>query len=136
MPDTSLAAPCGLYCGACSDLLLDQVCHGCGCGCDQCAAEPHHEVCAIYRCCVLEKGLVACAECEELPCTRVIQFAYDPIWRTHRPIIENLRRMRRIGADAWLTEQAAYWADQRRLERWLDLHRECKAKHAQIYEET
>jgi hypothetical protein len=23
-----LAAPCGLYCGSCSELLLDETCHG------------------------------------------------------------------------------------------------------------
>ena len=133
MTEVSLAAPCGLYCSNCSHLLVEKVCHGCGCGCGQCAAEPHHDACAIYRCCVVEKGLATCAECEELPCTRIIQFAYDPIWRTHQPIIENLRRMQHIGLQAWLAEQEAYWADRRRLERWLQLHQECRTKYTQTY---
>ena len=127
-----LAAPCGLYCGSCSELLLDETCHGCGCDCGQCAAGPHRAACAIHRCCVTERRLENCAECDDFPCTRLIQFAYDPIWRTHLPILENLRRIQRIGVEAWLYEQEAYWADQRRLDRWLQLHGECKAKYQQV----
>lgn len=137
-----LAAPCGLYCGVCSDLVLDGVCHGCGCDCGQCAAGPHRRACDIYRCCVTERELETCAQCDGFPpvvvlqdncCTRIIQFAYDPIWRTHLPVLENLRRIRRIGVEAWLDEQEAYWADQRRRDRWLQLHKECGAKYEQIY---
>ena len=43
-----LAAPCGLYCGVCSEFLLDRTCHGCGCDCGQCAAGPHRRACDIY----------------------------------------------------------------------------------------
>ncbi|MCR4405542.1 MAG: DUF3795 domain-containing protein [Anaerolineae bacterium] len=126
-----LAAPCGLYCGSCTELLLDDTCHGCGCECGECAAGPHHNVCAIYHCCVIEKGLETCAGCDDFPCTQLIQFAYDPIWRTHLPVLENLRRIQRIGVEAWLDEQQAYWADRKRLDRWLQLHRECEAKYEQ-----
>ena len=131
-----LSAPCGLYCGVCSELLLDENCHGCGCECGQCAAGPHHAQCYIYRCCVSEKGLGICAECEDFPCTRVIQFAYDPIWRSHLPVLENLRRNRRIGVEAWIDEQEAYWADRRRLKRWLQLQRECRAKYRRTYRQS
>ena len=48
-------------------------------------------------------------------------------------VLENLRRIRRIGLEAWLDEQEAYWANQRRRDRWLQLHRECGAKYEQIY---
>ena len=135
MPDERRiqAAPCGLYCGNCSDLLLDKACHGCGCECGQCAAGPHRAACALYGCCITERGYESCAECDDCPCTRLIHFAYDPIWRTHLPILENLRRRQRIGVEAWLDEQVAYWANQRRLDRWLQLHRECKARYQQIY---
>jgi hypothetical protein len=49
------------------------------------------------------------------------------------PVLENLRRIRGIGVEAWLDEQEAYWGNQRRLDRWLQLHRECGAKYEQIY---
>jgi hypothetical protein len=65
---------------------------------------------------------------------RLIQFAFDPVWRTDRPVIENLGRVQRIGDEAWLGEQAAYWLDGRRLERWLQLHKQCKADYARMYE--
>ncbi len=135
MPDgrRKQAAPCGLYCGSCSELLLDKTCHGCVCECGQCAAGPHRTICTIYRCCIIERGLESCAECKDFPCTRLIQFAYDPIWRTHLPVLENLRRIRRIGVETWLDEQETYWTDQRRLDRWLQLHKECKAKYQQTY---
>ena len=135
MPDErrKQAAPCGLYCGSCSELLLDKTCHGCGCECGQCGAEPHRTICAIYRCCITERGYESCAECDDFPCTRIIQFAYDPIWRTHLPVLENLRRIRRIGVEAWLDEQETYWTDQRRLDRWLQLHKECRARYQQTY---
>jgi hypothetical protein len=123
-----LAAPCGLYCGNCTELLLDKACHGCGCDCGQCAAGPHHAACDIHHC-VSAKGLRTCAECDDLPCTLLIQFAYDPIWQSHLPVLESLRRIRRVGVDAWLGEQEAYWADRRRLEGWLQLQRECESRY-------
>lgn len=64
-----------------------------------------------------------------MPCTKLVQFAYDPIWRTHLPVIENLRRIRTIGADAWLSEQKEYWSDEKRLKRWLALYEECTEQY-------
>jgi hypothetical protein len=133
MPDArrKLAAPCGLYCGNCTNLLLDGACHGCGCSCGLCAAEAHRTSCPVFHCCAEERGLASCAECLDFPCTAIIQFAYDPIWRTHLPVLENLRRIRRVGVDGWLDEQEAYWANERRLERWIQLHLQCKTRHRQ-----
>ena len=34
-------------------------------------------------------------------------------------------RIKRIGVDAWVREQQSYWADERRLKRWLALYQEC-----------
>ena len=70
------------------------------------------------------------------------QFAYDPIWLTHLPVLENLRRIHRIDVEACLDEQEAFWAvaatschvmKRRRRDRWLQLHRECGAKYKQVY---
>jgi len=135
MPDerTTLAAPCGLYCGVCRNKLVAEVCHGCGCQCGECAAAAHRDACAVYRCCVGEQQLRSCADCDDFPCTRLIQFSCDPIWRTHRPILENLRRVRSIGVEAWLNEQEEYWADQVRQERWLRLASQCEAERREVY---
>jgi hypothetical protein len=127
MEGDALVGRCGLYCGICSDYLVTKVCHGCGCDCSSCAAHAHHERCQIYRC-AESRGYATCADCEDLPCTRLIQFACDPKWRTHLPVIENLRRIRKIGLESWLTEQAAYWEnDERHRRRWIALHRQCGA---------
>ena len=121
-----LAAPCGLYCAICGSNLATHECHGCGCDCGECAGAAHAAHCHIADC-VAGKGYATCAECEEMPCTYLTAFVFDPIWRTHLPVLEHLRRIRRIGVDAWVQEQGAYWADERRLKRWLALYEDCAA---------
>jgi len=81
--EKKLVAPCGLYCGACIDYLVYKNCHGCGCECGKCAASRHHKQCDIYKCCLEQKGLSACSECQELPCARLIRFCYNPVWLHH-----------------------------------------------------
>ena len=119
----SLAAPCGLYCGICLDH-MNAECHGCGCSCGQCAGKWHGERCLIAQC-VHSGKLESCAQCKDLPCTRLIQFAVDPVWRTHAPCIENLRRRREIGTKAWLEEQEAHWQDESLRKAWISLYEEC-----------
>ena len=121
-----LAPPCGLYCCICMDY-INKVCHGCGCTCGACAGQWHDRHCGIAQC-ARSRKLESCAQCDDLPCTTLIQFTVDPVWRTHAPCIENLRHRKKIGKDAWLAEQAAHWKDEKNLEAWLDLYRECSRK--------
>ena len=123
MVDVKLLAKCGLYCGICTDLLEEKCCLGCGCDCEQCAAHWHHQSCEISLC-VDEHGIETCADCPEFPCTKLILFANDPIWTTHRPVIENLRRIQVIGSARWLEEQAAYFSDPSKRKAWIWLHHE------------
>lgn len=122
-PGVSLAAPCGLYCGICGDRAKGE-CHGCGCDCGDCAGAAHAARCEIAQCAAGRK-LESCAECKDLACTRLIQFCHHPIWRTHSPVIDNLRRRKAIGTAAWLSEQQAHWADEERRRAWLALGHEC-----------
>jgi hypothetical protein len=124
-----LAGPCGLYCGICSDYASGE-CHGCGCECGGCAARYHHAECEIYRC-AQDRELASCAACDQLPCTALVQFAYDPVWLTHGPVIENLRRIRLIGPETWVEEQEAYWSDRQNAEKWNYLPK----KQAEAYKE-
>jgi hypothetical protein len=121
-----MAAPCGLYCGSCRDHLVNKYCHGCGCECGECAAVHHHKECAIFQCCVKQKGREACSQCGEFPCSKLIRFCYDPVWLTHLPVIENLRRQEAIGTEKWLAEQDDYWRDETRLQRYLWFQKECE----------
>lgn len=127
-----LATACGLYCGVCP-MFLDGKCHRCGCDCGNCLGKARNEQCGILRC-VRSRQLASCAECGELPCTRLIQFTVDPIWRTHAPCLENLRRRRQIGSAAWLAEQEAQFQDPQQRRRWLALFHECLHKHLEELE--
>jgi hypothetical protein len=50
------------------------------------------------RKCVMEKGLTWCYECEEFPCSKLIDFQLK--WQL--PIIDNLRMIKEIGVDKWV----------------------------------
>ena len=124
------AAPCGLYCGACSIYVagirgdskrLEQIaramaeylgrpvevkdlaCGGCLSGvialqCRDC----------VRRACALGKGLTHCAQCSDFPCQRIIDFNNDGM-RHHSEVLDNIRRQRLIGIDAWIEEQKERW---------------------------
>jgi hypothetical protein len=127
--DKTWAAPCGLYCGACIDNLTYKNCHGCDCKCGECAAAEHHKSCNIYQCCVEERKLNDCSGCADFPCTQLIHFCYSPIWQHHFPVIENLRRRRKIGTEEWLREQESFWRKYNwYLRAWLWLQRECEGR--------
>lgn len=134
--DNKLAAPCGLYCGACVDYLVYKKCHGCGCDCGECAASAHHRQCDIYNCCVKQRGHEACYECEEFPCSMLIQFCYNPVWLHHLPVLENLRRRKTIGTGRWLKEQKRTWSNEWYLKRWLWFQRECENRLKGSLEES
>ncbi len=133
--DKKLATPCGLYCGACIAYSVKD-CHGCGCNCGTCAAAEHHKRCEIYKCCVQKAHLEACCKCENFPCSILIRFCHDPVWRTHLTVIENLRRRRKIGNDKWLEEQEQAWKNRRYLYRWLWFQRECIKRRRESLKES
>ncbi len=133
--EEKLAAPCGLYCGACIDYLIYKSCHGCSCKCGKCDASKHHEQCDIYKCCVEQKGLQACSECENLPCTTLIRFCYNPVWLHHLPVIENLRRRKAIGTKDWGKEQSEAWKNEWYLRRWIWFQKECENRLKRCREE-
>jgi len=133
---SKLAAPCGLYCGVCIAYLVSKSCHGCGCTCGSCAASTHHNECEIYKCCVREANLEACCECEDFPCSLLIRFCNDPVWRTHLVVIENLRRRRKTGADGWLEEQEQTWKNRKDVRRWLWFQKECIDRRRESLKES
>lgn len=116
MPDDVLA-PCGLYCAVCLENIVQKACHSCGCDCGSCAGKAHFESCSIAQC-TAARGYATCAECEEMPCTELIYFAYGPFVIHHLPVIETLRRVRRVGQEKVLAELRAYFAEEDRRLRW------------------
>lgn len=109
---------CGLYCGACSSMLLsekeagdqrlaklkldyeDSACAGCAGG-----ANPDCE----FILCNQEHGSECCALCPEFPCQQITKFSQDE-WAHHIDVIDNLKRIKEIGVDAWLKEQREKWS--------------------------
>ena len=110
MVDINLAAPCGLYCGTCRQYLvkkknqfeqrgLKQGCDGCRIRFKKCAF--------IRRDCpsLLKKEIDFCSECEKFPCQNLKKLSKGYVERWSVNLIENLKRIKEIGADKWLKEQ-------------------------------
>ena len=89
---------CGLYCGGCRNFKKNADCMGC-------RDEKEMLDDCPTRTCVVEKGLLFCGECDEFPCSMLNEFYKDgnPI---HDLAFRNALRIREIGADNWLREQA------------------------------
>ena len=54
--------------------------------------------------CAKKRGLKYCFQCEDFPCTILNEFSSDGISH-HNRTVENLKRMKEIGIDAWINEQ-------------------------------
>ena len=54
--------------------------------------------------CAKNRKLQYCFECEDFPCTSVNQFSSDGVPH-HKRTIENSKRMKEIGIDAWIRAQ-------------------------------
>jgi len=126
----NLAAPCGLYCGACSIYVagkrgdskrLEQMASGLAqyygralemkdLACEGCLSEIvalHCRDCAI-RYCAIEKGYSHCAQCSVFPCKQINDFNNDGMLH-HGEILNNIKRQRDIGIDVWIEEQEERW---------------------------
>ena len=127
----NLAAPCGVYCGACSAYVAfhrgnsgrleeiarsiaerqgwkvepdDLACEGC------LSAELVATFCrnCSIRACAFQKGLTHCAQCTDFACQRITDFNNDGI-RHHSEVLANIRRQKEVGVNAWLDEQEKRW---------------------------
>lgn len=94
---------CGIDCGLCPRFYDE--CPGCGCD--------HFfditEGCHPARCCVLEKGITTCAECDSFPCDHYIynNVLDDPFdtFVTHRKRRDNLYSIWQNGMEDFLERQ-------------------------------
>ncbi|MHA2034903.1 MAG: DUF3795 domain-containing protein [Promethearchaeota archaeon] len=110
MVENNLAAPCGIYCGACRQYLLLKKdlleARGYKVGCKGCRIR--NKNCAFIRrdCSALKKKeLDYCYECDQFPCQNLqkIDSQYRERWSVN--MIENLKRIKDIGVEQWLQEQ-------------------------------
>ncbi len=98
---------CGLDCGLCPRYYTvgTSRCPGC---CGPGFFEKHPS-CGHITCCVRKKGLEACGQCDEFPCSRFASWL-DKCWQedsflTHRKIRHNLEFVRRHGLEQFLEQQ-------------------------------
>ncbi|HFD39216.1 MAG TPA: DUF3795 domain-containing protein [Anaerolineae bacterium] len=93
-----LAAVCGRNCAQCDDFQAGH-CRGCG---YQLGQTPQGE-CAVFVCCVVERGLEHCGLCVDFPCQLFLSLA-PPLEVNRR--YRALCRRAAIGTDAWLQTES------------------------------
>lgn len=128
--DRRLAAPCGLYCGACiiraavkkedahligfiADGLARYFGHPVGVeevDCEGCLSDIRAAPCreCDIRDCATAKGIDWCFQCPDFPCQLITDFNNDG-FAHHSEVLDNIRRQQEIGIDAWLEEQEQRW---------------------------
>lgn len=123
-PNVLLGA-CGLFCGACyhyrasfyarERLQQEAARRGCdiegftcrGCRSEKLYIHPGCAECEI-RACTDRKGIAHCGLCTEFPCERIRAFQGDGRLH-HQGVLTELKRIREMGMEIWLTEQAQHW---------------------------
>ncbi len=132
MGNENLVGVCGLYCGACSiyratqdkneeklqdfaqgltnktgqKFTVDDV------RCDGCLSNGRLDLwcrnCQIRVCSKLQSGKVRCADCDELPCSRLTRFQNDGM-KHHLEIVDNLKSLQRVGIRDWALSEEKRW---------------------------
>ncbi|MDD4309802.1 MAG: DUF3795 domain-containing protein [Candidatus Cloacimonetes bacterium] len=111
------AAFCGLYCGACCSMIVNEQEQGVESALEM-QTEPNEQPCkgcsADYQAncefvvCNKQHQTASCAFCPEFPCAMITNFK-DNEWEHHQVVLENLQRIKEIGIETWLTEQKKAW---------------------------
>ena len=105
--------PCGLDCSSCSIHLrtpeelnywrkqkvdLDKI------RCDGCRSDRKYNHwspdCKILNCCVYERGLEFCFQCEDFPCKKIEEWGKE--FKHHERAVKRLHEMKRIGLKKWI----------------------------------
>ena len=112
--EINLAAPCGFYCGTCRHYLarakgllkeknLKHGCKGCRIQDKNCAFIKKD--CALTR----KHEIEFCFECDNFPCENLIKLNQRHYRDDNLRMIDDLRRIKKIGAKQWLKEQEEKW---------------------------
>ena len=119
MEERMLAAPCGLYCGACPILratsdrsLAEKLAPQLGMEveavhCRGCRAEEGKmmgwPLCQNYEC-ITQRGLEFCYECPDFPCLKLAPCADRADVLPHNQKVYNLVLMQKMGLENWIKE--------------------------------
>ncbi len=99
---------CGLDCGLCPryHTVGGSKCPGC-CGQD---FFNKHPSCSLITCCVKQKGLEVCAQCDEFPCSKFKRLTGDggkagDSFLTYKKLVPNLEYVREQGIEKFIEQQ-------------------------------
>ena len=110
MTENNLAAPCGIYCGACRAYLTrkknlfkeKKLKHGCqGCRIRNKNCTFIKKDCPPIR----KKEMEFCHECSKFPCDNLKKLDDTYLNRYNVSPIGNLKRLREVGLEIWLKEK-------------------------------
>ena len=118
--EAKLVAPCGLYCGACpvfvassNSTLAQKIAQTLGISVEQvncpgCRAQKGHisimgePVCPTYHCCIEQKELQFCYQCEDFPCLKLAPCVDKAQILPHNTKVYNLVLLQKLGVEEWL----------------------------------
>ncbi len=112
--EMNLAAPCGMYCGACrhylvlkKDLLKKK---GFKRGCVGCRIRNKKCVHIKKDCAKIRNNQIDfCIDCGDFPCNNLNKIENRYKQKYDVSLIENLRKLKEIGVNEWLEEQDKRW---------------------------
>lgn len=97
-----LLSACGLNCGLCPRYHTDGISK-----CPGCAGEgffAKHPSCGVTSCCQRHGGIEYCYQCDEYPCKRYDGAESCDSFITHRNMLKDFDKVKRIGLDAYQSE--------------------------------
>ena len=118
--NTKLIAPCGLYCGSCTILkargnsaLTEKLAQALNIPAEQvnclgCREQKGHipimgePMCPTYQCCIEQKSLEFCYQCQEFPCLKLAPAADKAQVLPHNSKVYNLVLLQKLGVEKWL----------------------------------
>ena len=114
MSEKNLAAPCGMYCGACRSYLIlkknlfeekgrKNGCKGCRIRNKNCSFIKRD--CALIR----KNEIDFCFECDSFPCSNLKKIDERYTERHNISFVQNLKRMQEIGLEQWLKEKESLY---------------------------
>ena len=127
LDSTKLVAPCGLYCGGCpifrassDSALAEKLAQTLSIppekvNCLGCRGEKGHirmmgePVCPTYQCCIEQKGLQFCYQCDDFPCLKLAPCADKAQTLPHNTKVYNLVLLQKLGSEKWLQRAQQLW---------------------------
>jgi hypothetical protein len=102
---------CGLYCGACPNLLETKA-GTAQIACLGCKTDQSPEWCrsCALKACARRRGLEFCSACPDYPCRELEEFAGSAEYPYHREIHEYMKIIDQAGQAAWLQKMKARWS--------------------------